>query len=66
MVYKQARQKLAEWLRSQLVGPTVEDDLPMLPLQRYPTGVLYPIEPNESGTDPATAGLPDTDEGLAR
>ena len=64
VVYEQARQKLAGWLRSQLIGPTVDDDLLKSPLQRYPTGVLYPIEPNESGTDPATAGLPDTDEAL--
>ena len=56
MIYVEARRKLVEWLRRQLVGPASEDNLRVSPLDRYPTGVLYPIQPGVSGTDPAAPG----------
>lgn len=42
------------WLRGQLMGPAGEGHLTESPLVRYPTGVLYPIEPGGAGTDPAS------------
>ena len=56
MIYVEARRKLVEWLRRQLVGPAGEGTLRVSPLDRYPTGVLYPIDPGVSGVDPAAAG----------
>ena len=56
MIYVEARRKLVEWLRRQLVGPASEDNLRVSPLDRYPTGVLYPIQPGVSGMDPAAPG----------
>ena len=43
-----------DWLRKQLIGPAGEGRLSMSPLERYPTGVLHPIEPGVTGTDPAS------------
>ena len=57
MVYVKGRKKLVNWLRQQLIGPAGEGELAVSPLVRYPTGVLYPIEPGESGIDPASADL---------
>ena len=57
MVYVRGRKKLVNWLRQQLIGPAGEGELAVSPLVRYPTGVLYPIEPGESGIDPASADL---------
>ena len=57
MVYVRGREKLVNWLRQQLIGPAGEGELGVSPLVRYPTGVLYPIEPGESGIDPASADL---------
>ncbi len=54
MMYVEARKKLVEWLRSQLVGPAGEGALRMSPLDRYPTGVLHPVEPDVTGIDPAS------------
>ena len=54
-MYVEARKKLVEWLRSQLIGPAGEGSLRMSPLDRYPTGVLHPVEPDASGIDPASA-----------
>ena len=68
MDYIQAREKLVGWLRQQLVGPVGEGEIGTSPLTRFPTGVLYPVEPDESGTDPAMisgredAALLDEDE----
>ena len=56
MIYVEARKRLVDWLRRQLVGPAQEGSLSMSPLERYPTGVLHPIEPGASGIDPASAG----------
>ena len=44
-MYVEARRKLVEWLRSQLIGPAGEGSSRMSPLERYPTGVLHPVEP---------------------
>ena len=57
MVYVRGREKLVNWLRQQLIGPAGEGELAVSPLVRYPTGVLYPIEPGESGVDPASADV---------
>ena len=65
MVYVKGRKKLVDWLRQQLIGPAGEGELGVSPLDRYPTGVLYPIEPGESGIDPASADtLEDADSAL--
>ena len=53
-MYVEARKKLVEWLRSQLMGPAGEGVLRMSPLDRYPTGVLHPVEPDATGIDPAS------------
>ena len=53
MIYVEARRKLLEWLRAQLIGPAGKGLLQMSPLERYPTAVLHPVETGVSGTDPA-------------
>ena len=53
-MYVEARRKLVTWLRQQLIGPAGEGSLRMSPLDRYPTGVLHPIDPGLSGIDPAS------------
>ena len=54
MIYLESRKRLVDWLRRQLVGPAQEGSLSMSPLERYPTGVLHPVEPGASGIDPAS------------
>ncbi len=54
MNYVGARKRLVDWLRKQLIGPAVEGSLNMSPLDRYPTGVLHPVDPDLSGIDPAS------------
>ena len=54
-MYVESRKKLVAWLRRQLIGPAREGSLEMSPLERYPTGVLHPIDPGLSGLDPASA-----------
>ena len=54
-MYVEARKKLVAWMRRQLIGPAGEGSLWMSPLERYPTGVLHPIDPGLSGIDPASA-----------
>ena len=63
-MYVEARKKLVAWLRRQLMGPAREGSLRMSPLDRYPTGVLHPIEPNVSGIDPASAGREEAEPAL--
>ncbi len=48
-----------DWVRLQLIGPAHGDRLQGSPLERYPTGVLHPVEPGYSGLDPA---IPEDDE----
>lgn len=50
------RERLVKWLRRQLIGPAhdASDTLVGIsPIERYPTGVLYPVESGFSGLDPA-------------
>ena len=54
-MYVEARKNLVAWMRRQLIGPADGDSLRMSPLDRYPTGVLHPVDPDLSGIDPATA-----------
>ena len=63
-MYVEARRKLVAQLRRQLVGPASEGSLGMSPLDRYPTGVLHPIDPGLSGIDPASAGEGEAEPGL--
>ena len=54
-MYVEARRRLVDWLRRQLIGPAGSGRLSMSPLKRYPTGVLHPVEPGVSGTDPGSS-----------
>ena len=63
-MYVEARKKLVEWLRSQLIGPAGEGVVRMSPLDRYPTGVLHPVEPGASGIDPASTVGDDAESNL--
>ena len=55
-MYVEARKRLVDWLRRQLIGPAGDGSLRMSPLERYPTGVLHPVDPPENpGIDPASA-----------
>ena len=58
MEYTEARKRLVDWLRQQLIGPANKDRLiGISPLDRYPTGVLCPVELDvPSGIDPAASG----------
>lgn len=62
MNYSDARQDLVDWLRSQLIGPPDSDLNGISPLERFPTGVLHPIEQGVTGIDPASGA--DDPEGL--
>lgn len=54
MIYSAARRKLVDWLRLQLIGPAMHGNLQGIsPLDRYPTGALFPILSNGEGVDPA-------------
>ena len=55
-MYVEARKNLVSWLRRQLMGPAAGGSLRMSPLDRYPTGVLHPVDPDLSGIDPASSG----------
>ena len=60
--WRQQRQRLVDWVRRQLVGPAAPGWLAGSPVERYPTGVLHPIEPggrSMTGIDPAQ---PEQDE----
>ena len=63
-MYVEAREKLVSWLRGQLIGPAGEGSLRMSPLERYPTGVLHPIDPGLSGVDPASTGQEEAEPAL--
>lgn len=55
--YAVARSRLVDWLKKQLIGPASEKDngnlTGIMPLGRYPIGVLYPIDLSGEGLDPA-------------
>ncbi len=60
--YPENRKRLTSWLRSQLIGPaSIHETLHKTsPLERYPTGVLFPVVRGEEGLDPALI-TPDSD-----
>ena len=50
------RQRLVDWVRRQLIGPADPGALLGSPVERYPTGVLHPVDPGGwgmTGLDPA-------------
>lgn len=55
---------MVEWLQKQLIGPVSEQNTlrGISPLDRYPTGVLFPIILGEEGVDPASGTEEDNDE----
>ena len=62
-MYVEHRKRFVEWLRRQLIGPSSglsqvgppsDLSLRVSPLDRYPTGVLHPVDPGVSGIDPAS------------
>ena len=57
--WREHRRRLVDWVRLQLIGPARDGLLKGSPLERYPTGVLHPVEPGFSGLDPAS---PEDDE----
>ena len=68
-MYVEARERLVDWLEKQLIGPATESangedhELDMSPLDRYPVGVLHPLESEERGVDPASeSGTGDDDD----
>ena len=63
-MYVEARKRLVDWLRRQLIGPAGEGRLGMSPLDRYPTGVLHPVDPPVSGVDPASADGGESEQAL--
>ena len=64
MNYIGYRDALVAWLRRQLMGPAGDETMQRSPLDRYPTGVLHPIEPGRSGIDPAMAGTEQAERAL--
>jgi len=62
VIYKKGRRDLLEWLKKQLIGPASGEDLLRgSPLDRYPTGILFPIMRDEEGIDPASVSDDDDD-----
>jgi hypothetical protein len=55
---------LLDWLQQQLIGPASEQELlqGIHPLERYSTGILYPIIRGEEGLDAATLADDDYSE----
>jgi len=65
VIYKQGRRDLLEWLKKQLIGPASDENLLRgSPLDRYPTGILFPIMRDEEGIDPASVSDDDDIESL--
>lgn len=62
-LYVDGRERLVDWLESQLIGPTAGTDdrreFDRSPLERYPVGVLHPLESEERGIDPASEASSD-------
>lgn len=58
--YVSHRQRLVDWLRTQMVGPASRESdelVGIAPWERYPTGMLYPVEQGVSGLDPAETSV---------
>jgi hypothetical protein len=65
VIYKKGRSDLLEWLKKQLIGPASGENLLRgSPLDRYPTGILFPIMRDEEGIDPASVSDDDDIESL--
>ena len=63
MNYVDNRKRLLAWIRKQLIGPASrQNTLQGKPLDRYPTGVLFPILCGDNGIDPALTGSGIEDE----
>ena len=63
MNYRDERDRLVKWLRTQLIGPALDGNLQgTSPLDRYPTGRLFPIIRTEEGIDPASTADEEDDE----
>ena len=62
MIYKKGRRNLLEWLKKQLIGPASGENLLRgSPLDRYSTGILFPIMRDKEGIDPASLSVDDDD-----
>ena len=60
MNYAEERKNLVDWLRKQLIGPaSAQEILHGSPLDRYPTGILFPIMRDQEGIDPASVSEDD-------
>lgn len=60
MIYKKGRRDLLDWLKKQLIGPASGESLLRgSPLDRYPTGILFPIMRDQEGIDPASVSEDD-------
>jgi hypothetical protein len=63
VIYKKGRRDLLDWLRKELIGPASGESLLQgSPLERYPTGILFPIMRDEEGIDPASVSDDDDTE----
>lgn len=57
MKYSESRENYIKWIKSQLIGPAFNQDENLSrisPIERYPTGVLFPIVTGGDGIDPAS------------
>jgi hypothetical protein len=62
VIYKKGRRNLLEWLKKQLIGPASGENLLRgSPLDRYSTGILFPIMRDKEGIDPASLSVDDDD-----
>ena len=62
MIYQEARRSLLDWIKKQLIGPASGENLLRgSPLDRYPTGILFPIIRDAEGIDPASVSDDDDD-----
>lgn len=60
MNYVTERNRLVDWLRKQLIGSaSAQNILHGSPLDRYPTGILFPIMRDLEGIDPASVSEDD-------
>lgn len=63
MIYADARKLLIDWLCKQLIGPaSAQEILSGSPLDRYTTGILFPIMRDQEGIDPASVSDDDDDD----
>jgi hypothetical protein len=65
--YAEHRRDIVDWVRSQLIGPVTKEEIlrGISPIDRYPTGVLYPVCKGEDGIDPSSEYQDDEEEQLA-